>query len=70
MKIDELPDCIKNSWCIEKHWEALIEVAKMAKDVIDYFDLSSEVSDYWEGRSHDCVKSNLRKALIKLEAIE
>ena len=31
MKIEDLPSCLKNSWCVEKHWEAIIKVLLIAK---------------------------------------
>ncbi len=31
MKIEDLDRCIKNSWCVEKHWEAILKVLLIAK---------------------------------------
>lgn len=33
MKIEDLPGCLRNSWCIEKHWEAIIKALQVAKRV-------------------------------------
>lgn len=33
MKIESLSQCVRNSWCVEKHWEAILRVLAAAKDM-------------------------------------
>ena len=45
MRIEDLPRCIQNSWCIEKHWEAIIKVLLIAKRVTKSKELKQAIED-------------------------
>ncbi len=45
MEIIRLSDCLKNSWCVEKHWDAILRVLTLAKTVEGYDDLSKAIAD-------------------------
>lgn len=33
MKVEQLYDCITNSWHVQKHWDAIIKVLLIAKQI-------------------------------------
>jgi len=40
VRIEDLELCIKNSWCVEKHWDAILRVLRAAKKVAGDQDLA------------------------------
>ena len=45
MEIVRLSDCLKNSWCVEKHWDAILRVLVLAKSVEGNYDLARAIAD-------------------------
>lgn len=35
MKIDDIKECLRNSWLMEKHWETIVEILVLAKSSPD-----------------------------------
>jgi hypothetical protein len=66
MKLRELKRCIKNSWCVEKHWDAIIEVVLAAHDL--YYHDRVHI-DAATGSGYEAMM-RLRTSLLNLENIE
>jgi hypothetical protein len=65
MKVKELKRCIRNSWCIEKHWDAIIAVIEAAEKL--YYEKSIILDS--NSQAGDKAITNLRQALQTLERI-
>lgn len=65
MKIKDLHRCIKNSWCIEKHWDAIVEALLAAEALYLHQKVYIESSG-----SGDAVFYRFREALKRLDEIE
>lgn len=66
MKLTDLKRCIKNSWCVEKHWDAIIELIHAVDHLYYHKDVKLEGLNE---RGHTAVMK-LRDALKNLEDIE
>ena len=66
MKIKDLKKCVKNSWCVEKHWDAIIEVISAAHDL--YYNDRVHI-DAATGSGYAAMM-RFRESLLNLEEIE
>jgi hypothetical protein len=65
LKIKDLHLCIKNSWCVEKHWDAIVEALVAAEAL--YFHQKVYIESSGSG---DKVYERFRDAIKKLSDIE
>ena len=65
MKIAELKPCINNSWCIEKHWDAIVELAQATEQLYYHEEVKIEALT---DRGYEALL-RLREAVKKLERI-
>lgn len=42
MKISQLKRCINNSWCVEKHWDAIVELVQATEALYYHEDVKIE----------------------------
>lgn len=65
MKLSELKRCINNSWCVEKHWDAIIETVLASQHL--YFHQAVKIEPINE-HGHKAL-TRLREAIKNLEGI-
>jgi hypothetical protein len=65
MKIAELKPCINNSWCVEKHWDAIVELVQATEQL--YYHEEVKIESLTD-RGYQALL-RLRDAIQKLERI-
>jgi hypothetical protein len=65
MKIAELKPCINNSWCVEKHWDAIVELVQATEQL--YYHEEVKIESLTD-RGYQALL-RLRDAIHKLERI-
>jgi lipopolysaccharide biosynthesis protein len=65
MKIAELKPCINNSWCVEKHWDAIVELVQATEQL--YYHEEVKIESLTD-RGYQAML-RLRDAIQKMERI-
>jgi lipopolysaccharide biosynthesis protein len=65
MKIAELKPCINNSWCVEKHWDAIVELVQATEQL--YYHEEVKIESLTD-RGYQALL-RLRDAIQKMERI-